>query len=211
MRLVRAAADGVAENLALDEALLAEGVETLRFWECTDPVVVLGRSGRLPDQVHVDACEADRVPVVRRSSGGGAVVLAAGCLNYSLVFRLDQRPEWRDVRLSVRQILGVLARELAADFREPSDLAVQDRKISGCAQRRTAHTLLHHGTLLYAFDSRLAERYLREPERQPSYRRGRSHTAFLGNLPLEAGLIRDRVAAAWLEPEAAVRPGGNVS
>ena len=42
-------------------------------------------------------------------SGGGAVSLGPGCLNYSLIFSLERRPAWRDVRRSVREILSRMA------------------------------------------------------------------------------------------------------
>jgi lipoate-protein ligase A len=77
---------------------------------------------------------------------------------------------------------------------EGSDLAIGDRKFAGHAQRRTRTTLLHHGTILYDFDLGCVGRLLREPARQPAYRRGRSHADFLVNVPLalEALLARLR-------------------
>ena len=44
-----------------------------------------------------------------------------------------------------------------------TDLALNGRKVSGNAQRRGRRALIHHGTLLYAFDASLAARYLRDP------------------------------------------------
>src|SRR5438552_8967050 len=114
VRLLTVSPESAAENLALDEFLLEQEEETLRFWECTRPVVVLGRSGRIEEQVRVEACEADGVEVLRRCSGGGAVVLGPGCLNFSLVFSLEQRPEWRDLRRSFHDILSRMANTLGA-------------------------------------------------------------------------------------------------
>ncbi len=52
----------VAENLALDEALLlraeaGEGDEVLRFWEWHSPAVILGAGGRLAEDVDEAACQ----------------------------------------------------------------------------------------------------------------------------------------------------------
>src|SRR4051812_4138769 len=88
VRLITTSPDGAPENLALDEFLLSQGEETLRFWECPRPVVVVGRGGRIAEQVRVKECEEDGVEVLRRCSGGGAVVLGPGCLNFSFVFSL---------------------------------------------------------------------------------------------------------------------------
>ncbi len=65
----------------------------VRCWETTRPVVVVGRSSRIDADVVLDACRDDGVPVVRRFSGGGAVVLGPGCLNYAVALSLVSRPE----------------------------------------------------------------------------------------------------------------------
>jgi lipoate---protein ligase len=197
VRLLNVSPQSAAANLAIDERLLGQGEEALRFWECAQPTVVVSRGARLEEQVRVDACKADGVHVLRRSSGGGAVILGAGCLNYSLVFSLAARPRWRDVRRSVREILSRMAETLRAEVCDPCDLAWNGRKVSGNAQRRIAGALLHHGTLLYSFDAELAGRYLLEPKRRPEYRQGRTHTEFLGNLPLSAAEIQRRLADIW--------------
>ncbi len=107
-----------AENLALDEALLeaaeAAGrpMETLRFWEPAEPAVVVGRSSRLGDEVFLDACRAHGVPVLRRSSGGAAIVTGPGCLMYALVLSYEKRPELRPLGSAHRFVLGRIAAAL---------------------------------------------------------------------------------------------------
>jgi lipoate-protein ligase A len=187
----------VEQQLGKDRSLLSAGAEVLRFWESRETAVVLGRGNRAEQWVNRNACHEDGVPILRRDSGGGTVVIAQGCLNYCLVFSLDHRPGWRDVSRSFVEILGRMADALQVDFRPPCDLAWKERKVGGCAQRRTATSLLHHGTLLYGFDAGLAERYLLHPERQPPYRAGRPHREFLTNLPLTSDEIRKRVAQIW--------------
>ena len=182
--------------------------ETLRFWESSCLAVVLGRSSVVSADLHHQACAADRVAIVRRTSGGGAVLVGPGCLNYSLVLSLEARPLLRDVAQSYQLIFSRIItalglRGLAA--RGVSDLALDERKVSGSAQRRGRRALLHHGTLLYDFDAALIERYLTEPRRQPAYRGGRRHAAFVANLPLAAGVMKQRIAASW---SGGLMPGG---
>src|SRR5438309_745877 len=92
-----------AENLALDEALLewAEekkpDAEFLRLWESPRPMVVVGRSSRVAKEVNESACCERRIPILRRSSGGAAVVAGPGCLMYALVLSYNTRPELRDI------------------------------------------------------------------------------------------------------------------
>jgi len=171
---------------------------TLRVWESPVPAVVLGRSGSIARDVNEAACAADGVEILRRTSGGGAVLLGPGCVNYSLLLSLEIHPELRDVRASYRLILGWLIQALRVpglEIRGLSDLAIGGRKVSGNAQHRGSGTLLHHGTLLCGLDAQLIERYLKEPARQPDYRQGRSHREFLGALPLTADIIRQRLTS----------------
>jgi lipoate-protein ligase A len=197
----------LAENVALDEALLlaaesGDGGEVLRFWEWPFPAVVLGSGSRLAEEVNETACLSDGVPIVRRSSGGGTVLLGSGCLLYTLVLSYERAPDLTDVRRSYRFILGRIAQSLSEDVGplEPagiSDLAFAGRKVSGTAQQRKRSFLLHHGTLLYDMDLSQIARYLREPLRQPEYRGGRPHLAFVANLPLRGEEIKQRLRRLW--------------
>ena len=202
MRVLDLPLETAEQNLALDDELLAEsdarGSEVLRFWEARATCVVLGRSGREELDLDGDACARDGVPIVRRTSGGGAIVQGPGCLCFTLALSLQRRPELRDVAASYRAILEPIGRALGAAFEPASDLALDGRKVSGSAQRRRHGALLHHGTVLYAFDLARVERYLREPRRQPQYRRGRAHRDFLANLALRPAEIKERIATACL-------------
>jgi lipoate-protein ligase A len=193
-----------AENLALDEALLlaaeaGQGGEVLRFWEWPALAVVLGSGCRLAEDVDEGACAADGVPVLRRSSGGGTVLLGPGCLLYSLVLDQEREPALTQIQPSYRYILGRGAAALGGEVAQAgiSDLAVGGRKFSGNAQQRKRRHLLHHGTLLYAFDLGRVGRYLRPPPRQPGYRAGRGHDDFLLNLSLSAPELKRRLRGAW--------------
>lgn len=213
MRLIDQCSPDASDNLALDAALFhgleATGAgETLRFWESRRRAVVVGSLGVVNREVHQAACLADNVPIVRRISGGSAVVVGHGCLNYSLVLSLDTRPELRHVSRSYAMILGRILEALVwpgLTVQGMSDLAIEGRKISGSAQRRGRRTLLHHGTFLYAFDVGLIERYLQEPARQPSYRAHRRHTEFVTNAPIAPAAIRAALSAAWGAVPAATR------
>jgi lipoate-protein ligase A len=198
-----------AANLALDEALLLEaeqgqGGEILRIWEWPTPVVVLGAACRLEEDVHAKACEADRTPILRRSSGGGTVLWGAGCLLYTLVLRFDREPALTQVRPSYAWILGEMAAAIGLEGIEPagiSDLAIAGRKFSGNAQQRKRDHVLHHGTILYNFDRTSVARYLKLPPRQPEYRANRPHTGFLCNVTLSRDEIAARLRRHWKADE----------
>lgn len=204
-----------AANLALDEALLLaaeEGTagEVLRLWESPAYAVVVGAGGSVAIDVNAAACEADRVPVLRRASGGGTVVIGPGCLCFTLVLRTDRAPGLDLIQPSARYVLGRVLdaiRPLVPDaaLEGTSDLAVNGVKFSGNAQQRKRRYFLHHGTLLAGFDLDRLPRYLNPPERQPDYRRGRPHAAFVTNLPANTDALRQLLVAEW-QPETDYHP-----
>lgn len=174
------------------------------IWETHEPVVVLGRHNRIDDWIDLSACRRDGVDVLRRCSGGGAVVLGPGCLNYAIGLSIVSRPGLAEVAATVRTVLAAFIAAFQIKglmVAGASDLALEGRKVSGNAQRRGRRGVLHHGTLLYDFDAALAHRYLREPPRQPDYRAGRSHERFLGNLPLDREAVRRKTEMACLALE----------
>ncbi len=201
-----------AENLALDEALLDEAEqsdgsgETLRIWESREPMVVLGRSSRVAEEVHLDTCRRLGIPVLRRTSGGATVVTGPGCLMYAVVLSYRLRPALRVIDHAHCFVMSMMAQALAR--LEPrvqpqgiSDLAVGGRKVSGNSVRCKRGHLLYHGTLLYRFPLELIEQCLKMPPRQPDYRCGRNHEAFVANLPADRAALSQALIQQWQASE----------
>ena len=192
------------ENLALDEALLLQAEaggasEVLRLWEWPRLAVVLGSGGIVADDVDAAACEAAEVPILRRSSGGGTVLLGTGCLCFSLVLPYAAHPSLHGIQASYRWILERVLSGLdaGAELAGICDLAIEGRKFSGNAQQRKRDHLLHHGTILHGFDLGQVPRFLKPPPRQPAYRAERGHGDFVRNLGMGGGEARERLARAW--------------
>lgn len=206
--------DTPAENIALDEALLDEAEaagadsEYLRIWESPTPLVVVGRSSRA-DEFDMEACRTRGIPVLRRASGGAAIVAGPGCLMYAVVLSYERRPEARGVHPSHDYVLGRIVAALqphlpAAAKAGTSDLVLRPndatelaRKFSGNSLRVKRTHFLYHGTLLYDFDLPLISTCLRFAPRQPDYRQQRDHAAFVANLPLSKSTLVSAIDAAW--------------
>jgi len=197
-----------AHNLACDEALLqwceeekAEGV--LRVWEPKNYFVVLGYSNKLATEVNVNICTDREIPILRRFSGGGAVLQGPGCLNYTLIAKNKRSEAFGDVTQAYTQVLKRHRSLIEGLISEPvqiegiSDLVVGGRKFSGNAQHRKHAYTLVHGSFLLNFDLALMENCLRMPSRQPAYRQGRSHKSFLKNLLLDSTAIRVSLKREW--------------
>jgi lipoate---protein ligase len=223
-----------AENLACDEALLdlceagGEG-ELLRFWEPTGHFVVLGYANRASVEADLAACEARKIGVFRRCSGGGTVLQGPGCLNYSVILQILDSGPLQSITAANRFILErhkTALQPLVADpieIRGQTDLVIVSQgkgendslarlKFSGNAQRRKRRFLIFHGTFLLQFDITLIEAVLRMPSKHPEYRESRSHARFLANLGIPAARLKDALRSAWGADDARQGvPAGEVS
>lgn len=198
----------IAWNLALDDALLIAAEEegggsVLRVWEPDRLAVVLGASCRLIEDVDVALCRSDGVPIARRSSGGGTVVVGPGTLNVTVVLPNHAAPGLQAVDTAQSYVLDRIAVALrrvvpGVEVRGLGDLTVGGRKFGGSAQRRLRHGFLVHASILYRLPIDAVARYTRLPRRQPSYRGGRSHQDFLTNLDLPRDPLLAAVRSAWL-------------
>ncbi len=203
------------DNILYDEVLLQlaeQGLsgEVLRFWESPVYFVVLGRIGKLMDDVQIQEVRSHNVPVLRRASGGGTVLQGAGCMNYSYILSREKTPQVADLKKSYEYILGTVVDTLErlgvrSRYLPISDIALadSDRKISGNAQKRGRHYVLHHGTLLYDFDLPLISRYLRHPKDRPEYRGDRPHREFVSNAAVDPQAVRRVLAERMGVTEAA--------
>ncbi len=187
-------------NLAFDETLLNSAEtgrtgEILRVWESPVLFVVIGVAQVLRREVRADVCSEQQVSVLRRCSGGGAVLQGPGCLNYTLVLHKESRPEINTIRGSYCYVLNRLSDTfrtsgLPVRHNGISDLAIRGKKAGGSAQKRRKHFILHHGTILYDMDPAAIEMFLKEPLDRPRYRGNRTHSHFVVNLPLGPEQLR---------------------
>ena len=181
------------------------GASLLRLWDPPEFAVVLGASGRIDDDVFLDDCAADGVPILRRSSGGGTVVLGPGVLCVTVILPEDAAPGLSRVDLAHTHVLEKIASGPPRVQCSPmailgrGDLVIEDRKFAGSAQRR-----LKTGSWCIARSctiSRSSEsaRYLKIPRRQPEYRAGRSHADFLVNLALPRQQLADAIRSTFAD------------
>jgi lipoate-protein ligase A len=164
--------------------------------------VVLSR-GRAPGQeLFLERCWRDRVPVVVRPSGGGAVVLTPGVVAASLLDHADPSepfpgPYFCRYCAQVKEALNGCG-VTGISVRGTSDLCLGERKIAGSSLRLWQGRVLFQVAVLVDADIALLERYLRMPSRQPAYRRGRSHREFVTTLALEGHTVSAQEVAAAL-------------
>lgn len=177
-RLIIDGPHSAAINMAIDEAILIEHGRgrvppTLRFYAWETPTISIGYFQDLAKEIDVEACHRRGVGLVRRPTGGRAV-LHHHEVTYSVVTSADFGASTR-VLTSYQWLSGGLARGLellglavtlhrpdegsaapgrvtgsAACFDSPSwyEITVGGKKIIGSAQVRREEALLQHGSIL---------------------------------------------------------------
>ena len=205
-------------NLACDELLLELGesglgdCDCLRLWVPPSPFVVVGYANKVETEVHADRCAQLGIPVRRRVSGGGTVVLTPGCLAYAVVLAVDALPELASITGTARYVLTRVAAAVETVIHRPvaiegdSDLAVDGLKFAGNAQRRKKRCALFHGTLLLADEGALIQHLLPMPSKQPQYRQARPHQEFIRGLGVGAEELKTALRQALEAHEPAEPP-----
>lgn len=147
------------KNLALEAWLFENGRQDvwLYLWQ-NQHTVVIGRNQNAWKECRLSALEADGGKLARRGSGGGAVYHDVGNLNFTFILPRDVY----DLRRQLGVILAAMERlGIPARFTGRNDLVTQDgAKFSGNAFQFSAHTALHHGTILVAADMGALSQYL---------------------------------------------------
>ncbi|MFH2002181.1 MAG: hypothetical protein ABIK28_21085 [Planctomycetota bacterium] len=169
----------------LIDATLTDRMPRVRVDRPRRTSVVLGRGSKPEDELDVEACLQDGVPVLKRRGGGCSVVLDTGNLIVSVILPMkgtlnagklfDPLSGWLIRGLQQIGIKGVYSDGI-------SDLVLEDRKIGGACIYRSKEILYYSTTLLVHPAMDKVTRYLRHPPREPEYRKGRSHALFMGSL-----------------------------
>ena len=166
--------DGTAHwQMALDEALLilkAEGriPNTIRLYVIKPSAVTIGYFQKVSESVNLAYTEANKIPVVRRITGGGAVLHDQdGEVTYCVAVSSKDVPQnildsYRVICSGIVETLKLFG--LKAEFAPVNDVLVGGKKISGSAQARRPGAVLQHGTLMYNTDLELLSRSLAVPK-----------------------------------------------
>jgi len=137
-------------NLATEEYVLKNFADdSFMLWR-NEPSIIVGKHQNTLAEINLDYVNENKIKVVRRLSGGGAVFHDLGNINFTFIRRGDHHTlvdfrKFTEPILEVMQKLGIEAR-----FEGRNDLTIDGRKFSGNAEHVFKDRVLHHGTLLFS-------------------------------------------------------------
>ena len=172
---------------------------TLRLWEWNESAVVIGSFQSFRNEVDPEGAVRHGFDVVRRISGGGAMLMGAGSIvTYSLYVPAtlvagmtfaDSYAFLDDWVLQALRGMGV-----EATYQPLNDIASPQGKIGGAAQKRLANGgVLHHATLSYDMDGAVLTDVLRIGREKLSDKGTVSAAKRVDPLRRQTGLTREQI------------------
>ena len=198
----------VQRHLELDlerlEAAQQSGAANFQIWRCEQTTVVVGRSVKIADEVNLEFCRSEKIPILRRPSGGRSGLIGPGTLQYSFTLPYSLAEELASIagskRFCNRTLIAGLGLPCKIDEDDSSDLVTGGRKFAGLALKRRKSAMLLHGTLLEDADLEKIAAALQHPSHEPAYRGGRGHLEFLANIgAIDAAKLESTVRALLLD------------
>ncbi|MGE3954990.1 MAG: lipoate--protein ligase family protein [Parachlamydiales bacterium] len=182
MRLLRLEGVPIYRQLQIEEALLrADEGDWCLINTGAPPAIVMGISGNEEELLHREAVSRHGIPIIRRYSGGGTVVVDEETLFITLIgsSALLEGPCFPEPIM--RWAEGLLAPVIPGLKLRENDFVIGERKVAGNAQYIRKGRFCHHLTLLWDYsEERMAT--LKLPKRRPTYRADRDHGSFLTRL-----------------------------
>ncbi|KAI4346615.1 hypothetical protein L6164_007496 [Bauhinia variegata] len=184
MKLIRLKGLPILQQLHLEERLLRTSSDNWCLINdgTNAPAIVMGLSGKVSELVEVKSVLQDQIPIIRRFTGGGTVVVDHGTIFVTLICNKDAVPDVQPFPRSIMSWSGLLYSEVfegVGDFclRE-NDYVFGNCKFGGNAQSITKNRWVHHTSFLWDYEVKNMS-YLKLPAKAPEYRSARGHMDFI--------------------------------
>lgn len=186
INLVRLKGFPILRQLQLEERLLRNSSDN---WciinDGTDnPTIVMGVSGKPDELLDIKSVLEDQIPVIRRFTGGGTVIVDHNTVFVTFICNKDAVAGLKPFPQPIMSWSGLLYNKVfqGTDFHlRENDYVFGNRKFGGNAQSITKSRWIHHTSFLWDYEVRNMT-YLRHPKRVPDYREARSHLDFICSL-----------------------------
>jgi lipoate---protein ligase len=143
------------QSVAMDRAVFeardsGRSGDTLHIYSRDRCSVSVGRFADIESEVDTALAEARGIGIVRRMSGGSAILTGPGQITYALTVGREGYDSREGSFAMICEALVASLEHLGvvAEYKEPNDILVEGRKISGSAQYRDRDALMQHGSLI---------------------------------------------------------------
>jgi len=177
-------------------------IDEMRFdiWSPDNIQIVLGRSKKEEDDVFLEKAREDNIPIIRRETGGGTVLIDSGCIIVDIGYRAESRCRKIDMLQKANAIIAKMLNDIGIEAKfdaEWPDILVGECKICGSSLGIRNTNFLYSASLIYdALSIQMIDKYLKIPIRMPAYRNARNHRDFLISVNSLSEKSKDEIIAA---------------
>jgi lipoate-protein ligase A len=158
------------ESMLIFHVLARMGVEALDIVSPTTPFVSIGYFQDAEQDVDLQYCKNQGLPIIRREVGGGTVYLDRNQIFYHLIWDQNNPNFPRKVseiyrHLSIPPIETYREFGIKAEFREVNDITTAEgRKIAGLGGANIADSMVFVGSVILDFDYEKMVRAIKAPD-----------------------------------------------
>lgn len=138
-------------NLALEQYIfdcMDKEHEYFMLWQ-NDNAIIVGKHQNTISEINQEYVKLNRISVVRRLSGGGAVYHDLGNLNFTFIVD-DSNTSKFDFSKFCNPIVKALNKlNIKAEVNGRNDITIDGKKFSGNSQYAKKNRIMHHGTIMY--------------------------------------------------------------
>ncbi|KAK6920890.1 hypothetical protein RJ641_014568 [Dillenia turbinata] len=184
MNLIKLRGVPILQQLHLEEKLLRTSSDNWCIINdgTDDPTVVMGISGKPAELIEIEPVLQDHMPVIKRFTGGGTVIVDQGTIFVTFICNKDLIPGLQPYPRPIMNWSSILYNEVFRGIGKFSlrenDYVFGDHKFGGNAQSITKNRWIHHTSFLWDYDIKNMA-YLKVPKRAPEYRLARGHLDFI--------------------------------
>jgi lipoate-protein ligase A len=174
----------IREQLDLEKKLLKESEENFVIINSgSEKTIVMGVSQKAEDVVDINLAISKDVPIIKRFSGGGTVLVDHDTLFVTFIMNQNVlgEPLFPKNILMWSKSFFETALQIDDFNLKGNDFTLGDFKIGGNAQYIKKNRYLQHTSFLWDFDIDNMDLLLHPPS-EPEYRKKRSHKDFLTKL-----------------------------
>ncbi|HBI90961.1 MAG TPA: lipoate--protein ligase [Terrisporobacter glycolicus] len=136
-------------NLAMEEYFLKNANEDIFMLWRNESAIIVGKNQNTLSEINYEYVKQNKIKVVRRQSGGGAVFHDLGNINFTFISCNDN--SFSDFKRFTMPIIDALKNlNIQSEFSGRNDLLIDNQKFSGNAQYNYKNKVMHHGTLLFS-------------------------------------------------------------
>ena len=173
----------IYKQLQLEEALLRSSEDNFIILnQGSTEAIVLGISQKLDNEVNIPSWNMTDIPVIKRYSGGGSVVVDNQTFFVSFIMNDQEgkRSNPKSIHKAALNLYAPLFDKCGIELVD-NDYVIRNKKVGGNAQCITRSRWVHHTTFLYNTSFELMN-LLKEPLKRPEYRKDRVHSEFCSQL-----------------------------